>query len=311
MFETDPDLLGHLEREMPALAGDRLRQALVSAERLAFAWSVEIGGWLPGATCSVVLHGMRDGQEVVLRVPMAEEEATAGFAAMIAYSGLGGVEVLESDSSDGSTLMPRIRPGTNLEESGLTEMEKIHIASDLMLNFQKATVSSIWSHERWFRELWNFKPRLDDSGDTRAQIDPEFLDLGKRMARHLLATTERKTVLHGDLHHYNILQQDASWVTIDPKGVLGDPAFEPIAFLRNPVASLASDPDLRQRQEGRIRTFADRLNEPIERIWGWAVAQIVLDAAWSYGDWSETWAFVARETFEVRPPEAEALLAKI
>jgi streptomycin 6-kinase len=44
----------------------------------------------------------------------------------------------------------------------------------------------------------------------------------------------RKLLLHGDLHHYNILQNNQNGYTlIDPKGVVGDPIFDIPRFLLN------------------------------------------------------------------------------
>lgn len=42
-------------------------------------------------------------------------------------------------------------------------------------------------------------------------------------------------LLDGDLHHFNILRAHRQpWLAIDPKGLVGDPAYEVGAFLYNP-----------------------------------------------------------------------------
>lgn len=272
------------------------------ALRLAEGWTFEPQGVIGGATCSLVLHGLdSDGRQAVLRVPIAKEEATTGFLAMRAFAGIGGVEIWRQDQASGSTLMPRLLPGSTLAASALTEIEAVIVAAKLFRSLQQATTSDHnWTLERWFRELWDFKP------PNEHLLEARVLGLGKELGRHLLDTTTRTTLLHGDLHHFNILQDGDRWVAIDPKGVIGDPAFEPVAFLRNPIDTLADDPDLVNRQRSRIEQFAMELNEPIERIWGWAVAQIALDAAW--GDtWAGQWAIVADATVKAKPPEAANL----
>jgi len=42
-------------------------------------------------------------------------------------------------------------------------------------------------------------------------------------------------VLHGDLHHFNILSSGDRWLAIDPKGIIGEPEFEPAAYLENKI----------------------------------------------------------------------------
>jgi streptomycin 6-kinase len=220
---------------------------------------------------------------------------------MCAFANHGGVSVLQTDPGTGATLMPHLRPGTDLAKSNLEEAECISIAVNLYRQLQAAPLVEAWTHERWFRELWDGAPT------DLSRVRPELLDFGQRLGRYLLETTTRKTLLHGDLHHYNILRNGNDWVVIDPKGLLGDPAFEPVAFLRNPVDSLKLDENLEERQRFRIQRFAELLDEPIERIWGWAITQMVLDAVWSGSDWGITWASVAEATLAVRPPEAKKL----
>ena len=51
----------------------------------------------------------------------------------------------------------------------------------------------------------------------------------------LLDTAGAPVLLHGDLHHYNILAAGGGrWLAIDPKGVVGEPAFEVVALMHNP-----------------------------------------------------------------------------
>src|SRR5207253_413876 len=55
------------------------------------------------------------------------------------------------------------------------------------------------------------------------------------LRRDLLASTTTSSVLHGDMHHFNVLRaQRAEWLAIDPKGLYGDRGFDVCQFLRNP-----------------------------------------------------------------------------
>ena len=89
-------------------------------------------------------------------------------------------------------------------------------------------------------------------------------------------------VLHGDLHHYNILSaQREPWLAIDPKGVVGEAEYEVGAFMRN---RLSHQPNPEEILKRRIDIFADILGFDKERMVGWGMAQAVLSLAWSIED---------------------------
>jgi streptomycin 6-kinase len=91
--------------------------------------------------------------------------------------------------------------------------------------------------------------------------------------------------LHGDLHHYNILSAERQpWLAIDPKGIVGEPAYETGALIRNPVPQILSAPNLDRILARRIHQLSDELGYDRQRVYGWAVAQAVLSAWWTYED---------------------------
>ena len=89
-------------------------------------------------------------------------------------------------------------------------------------------------------------------------------------------------LLHGDLHHYNILSAErAPWLAIDPKGVVGAPEFDVCAFLRN---ELLSQPESESVLARRIDQFAEELEFQRERAAAWGLVEATLSAAWHYED---------------------------
>jgi streptomycin 6-kinase len=100
----------------------------------------------------------------------------------------------------------------------------------------------------------------------------------------MLASEGRQFLLHGDLHHDNVVRdQRDGWLVIDPKGVVGQSAFETAAALRNPVDffPFPLDPKIMER---RVAIFAERLAVDRSRILGWYVGQSVLSACWLVED---------------------------
>jgi streptomycin 6-kinase len=90
-----------------------------------------------------------------------------------------------------------------------------------------------------------------------------------------------RVLLHGDLHHDNILRSDREgWLAIDPFGVWGDPGFEAGAMLYNPDPERHDD-RLLGLVPARIEQLADGLRLPIDRIVAWGFVMAVLSEVWT------------------------------
>jgi streptomycin 6-kinase len=90
-------------------------------------------------------------------------------------------------------------------------------------------------------------------------------------------------LLHGDLHHENILSAERQpWLAIDPQGVIGEPAYETGALLRNPMPDILNFPNLKSVLKKRVDQLVEELALDRSRILGWGIAQAVLSAWWDY-----------------------------
>ena len=112
-----------------------------------------------------------------------------------------------------------------------------------------------------------------------------ILEQAAATARHLFAEPRDIAVLHGDIHHGNILDFGSQgWLVIDPKGLLGERAFDFVNILRNPDAGIALRPGRFSRQV-TIVAGATGLNRV--RLLQWTLAFAGLSAAWILGDGDE------------------------
>ena len=90
-----------------------------------------------------------------------------------------------------------------------------------------------------------------------------------------------RVLLHGDLHHDNILRSDREgWLAIDPFGVRGDPGFEAGALLYNPDPERHDD-TLLGLVPARVEQLADGLGQPVDRIVAWGFVMAVLSEVWT------------------------------
>ena len=74
--------------------------------------------------------------------------------------------------------------------------------------------------------------------DRDINIPRRYLEKARLLKNSLLNTCSAFKLLHGDLHHGNILNNKNEWLVLDPKGVIGEPAYELAYFIRNPIPEL-------------------------------------------------------------------------
>lgn len=103
-----------------------------------------------------------------------------------------------------------------------------------------------------------------------------------RAASKLLANPREIAVVHGDMHHGNVLKFGArGWLAIDPKGLLGERYFDYANILCNPDHELASAPGRLGKQ---LNVIADAARLDAARLSMWSLAWAGLSAAFSLQD---------------------------
>jgi len=108
-----------------------------------------------------------------------------------------------------------------------------------------------------------------------------MIDRAIKTAGYLLNTQRDLVLLHGDIHHDNILWGgDDDWVTIDPKGLIGERGFDTGTWMHNPMG-FGLRPDLGVHLRKRIATFADQLELDPLRIAQWSFMFLVLSMCWT------------------------------
>jgi len=120
--------------------------------------------------------------------------------------------------------------------------------------------------------------------DNEPDIPNNILNKARRLRDKLLSTTMKEVLLHGDLHHDNILKNDHGWMVIDPKGFIGDPVFETAAYICNPIPDLLHENNPKEIIIGRIQLCAKNLNIQEQRVKDWFYVKSVLCWAWSLED---------------------------
>jgi streptomycin 6-kinase len=230
-------------------------------------------------TYNYVLSGFQGDNPIILKLGLDNVGLKREALALKCFAGCGAVKVLAKD--EGMLLLERAVPGTSVKNYFLDkEQESIEIACGVIKKLHQTNIPT--THN--FPHIKDWLAALDKEWS----IPDEYLQKARQLRDQLLQTSKPDVFLHGDLHHDNILQNGNDWLVIDPKGVLGEPAYEVAAFIRNPMPELLHHDDAPNIILNRISRFAELLGIPAKRIHDWCFVQAVLVWVWALEDDCDT-----------------------
>ena len=255
-------------------------------EKYAARWQLTLLPAFPNLSYNYVAPVLRrDGSEAVLKIGVPHRESCSEHAALAFYAGAGCVRLLEANPDRAALLLARLRPGALLRPLAFEDdAQATAIVAEVMAALWRPApaVHTMLTIADWAAGLADLRPAY---GGGVGPFPPHLVDIAERLFPELLASSAPPVVLHGDLHHENILSaQDGRWLAIDPKGVVGEREFEIYALLRNPLGWPLAQPDPARVLRRRIDQVADRLGLDRERMRLWSVAQCVLSAWWDTHD---------------------------
>lgn len=244
-------------------------------------------------TYNYVLSGFQGDNHIILKLGLDHKALTREAFALKCFAGYGVVKVLAEDN--GTLLLERVVPGTSLKSYFPNqENESIDIACEVMRRLHQANipVTHNFPHikdwltalDRHCEELATKQSRAGSPRFARDDVLLNYLQKARKLRDQLLKTSASDVLLHGDLHHDNILQNGNDWMVIDPKGVIGEPAYEVAAFIRNPIPELLNHADAPNIIHNRITFFAKIMELPSQRIIDWYFVQAVLAWVWALED---------------------------
>lgn len=213
------------------------------------------------------------GRAAMIKVALEAEEQ-AGSRVMRWWDGEGAARVYAHDSD--VILMERAEGGRSLMHMALNgeDDEASRIVCDVVRHLHRPRgkpLPELIGLREWFRDL---APAAKRYGG----LFPRCLET----AEALLASEHDKAVLHGDVHHDNILDfGPRGWLVIDPKRLYGERLFD--------YANLLCNPDLpTSRERGRFLRQLDVIVEHAgvdrRRLLEWVLAFAGLSAAWFLDD---------------------------
>lgn len=223
-------------------------------------------------------------RNLIVKFCLPGNETDNEIDALNEMSGDGIVQLIDYDKKQGVLLLEECLPGNTL-----ASVDDEHKATRIIANIIKKIQKPKADNHR-FPTTRDWFKRLEVNVELPSGFESSHIDKAKNIAIELHQDMDAEVLLHGDLHHFNILfSQRQPWLAIDPKGVVGPPEYECGAFLRNPIPEIASKHDLKSILSDRIDIFTDILGFDRQVIIAWGYVQAILAGVWCIDMKSEDW----------------------
>lgn len=226
----------------------------------------------PGVDChnnKVVL------KEIVTPVSMIDpainDEFCDEIAALDYFDSEGAVELITADLESGWLLENQCLPGIPLVRLGEDEATNIFVDVMQVLHRPLKYTNHKFKHISYWLERLN------------KDVVVTYQEKASEIAQELLNSSGEDVLLHGDLHHENILSAgDDCFLAIDPKGIIGEREFEVGAFMRNPYILINSElnRNLKKIINRRLDIITERTAFDRNRLKQWCYVQCILSACW-------------------------------
>lgn len=245
--------------ELPGIIDDLLTQ-----------WDCEPDGEAAHGQVGVVVPV----RNAVLKVSFPHPGNVHEPDAFEAWGGEGAVKLYERDDARYAMLLERVHPTTLLEH----DEDVVVIAGEL---HRRLTIPAPDGLPRmsaradvWAEELRKDATELDHA------LPPYVVDAALAVVDEL-GRDQPEILIHGDFHPRNILRADREpWLAVDPKGYVGDPAYDATTFLRTRAAHQLGADDLMSVLNRELEEFAESAELEPERIRRWAQLNMVQSAFW-------------------------------
>ncbi len=221
-----------------------------------------------------------DFGSVVLKMGVPHAELFTEIEALSLYQGRGICRCYDFDLELGALLLERIVPGTDL--INLKDQERFRVAAGLISQLPLPVTAShgLPTYTDWLARAFS-RARNDNAVGERMLF---LVDQAERMFNQLRSRAGPSVLLHGDLHHKNILQDShGQWKAIDPKGATGMQCLEAGRFMINQFGMVDRDNRFRSVQD-MAGVFGRALGERSQSVAACGFIDAVLSNCWSVED---------------------------
>ena len=226
----------------------------------------------------VAKAAQKASKPVVLKISCDGQLIEDEYHALKHFNGQGSIKVFDIQNDLHALLLEQAIPGTLLKEhysENIAGTIKIYTDVVKALASQARPSGQYTSVKKWCEAI-------DSLHDSR--IKPDYIFKAKMLRDFLLSSAEKEYLCHGDLHLENIICHENKWLSIDPKGVVGEIAFEAAAFDLIDKREWLDPESIQDKILHRTHLIASQLNINHDRLLAWIYLRAMISAQWFIED---------------------------
>lgn len=233
-----------------------------------------------------------DGTTVALKIGVPHSELFTEMETLRLYDGSRSARLMDADRALGAILMQHLKPGTILRQLKDNRQET-EIAASIISELAVPVPSThqLPSFSGWVERAFRL---TRTTWDLEERMPRDLLDRAEQAFTEILQSSNGDVILHGDLHHENILlDEQGGWTAIDPKGVTGPHCLETGRYLLNFLPENLTMTDREKMVRERVAIFSAELGYSVACIAACGLVDSVLGHCWSFeeenlsDDWNE------------------------
>lgn len=223
-------------------------------------WSLSHISHVDNLSYHYVAYAKQNDMPVILKIGCDIKSIESEYKTLKHFNGQNSIQAIDLNEELGALLLEQAIPGLPLKNDTEKNMkEKINIYTDIVKSIEtRPNSNNNYPHaSNWCEAIDRIKSK---------KIKSELVEKAKVLKSSLLSSVEEEHLCHGDLHLENILQQGESWLCIDPKGVIGETAFEAATFNLLSKEEREAGKNIRALLLNRITLLSNALNINTERL---------------------------------------------
>ena len=238
----------------------------------------------------------RDGSPYMVKIVDTEGDEMIGASMLRLYDGHGAIRIFDQVGS--LQLLERIKPQDSADS--LVNMvctgrdpEATEIICKIIQKLHPQVQGKMIDGAITFEKRVANVRKYFDSGSAKS--DQNLFEYGVVLSEALVQESRDSLMLvHGDLHHYNVLSSNRGWLAIDPKGIVAHKAYEYAPSLCDPAphVDIVANKETMNR---RARIMSEYSGIDVQLIVSYGLAHALQVAAWCQSDeWRTYWIRVAQ-----------------
>lgn len=228
---------------------------------------------------SCIYRVSHNGAPAILKVltELGKKIESNGASALRCFDGTGSVRLLNGNSDgllleyiDGPKLSTLVK---NNQDGQATKI--ICEVLDRLHSYSDSIPKEIPDLKKQFHSLFI---------RARNEEDNSIFYKAAKIGEELISTETEKRLLHGDIHHTNILKStQRGWLAIDPQPLCGERTYDLANSFFNPD-DMSELVETKERVEMLAEVYADHLQVDKKRILKFAFAHGGLSMSWQLDD---------------------------